>query len=86
MTAQQCQGFNVLPESKCYAIGYPSWNQFFNPQDSEYVLKMLNDCLIAHVWNKFSITRNVTVGDGCAYDVLAKNYCPKVYSVCGEYF
>lgn len=86
MTAKQCHGFNLLPVNKCYAIPYPRWDKFFDPNESEEVFEMLNDSLIAHVWNKMSINQRVTVGDGSAYDLLAKQYCPKVYSVSGQYF
>lgn len=47
---------------------------------------MLEDSVIAHFWNKFSITRKVKVGDGSAYDQLAKKHCPKVYAAVGEFF
>lgn len=86
MTAKRCHGFNLLPVSKCYEIPYQSWNLFFDPNENEDVLERLNDSLITHFWNKMSIERRITVGDGSAYDILAKQYCPNVYSVLGKYF
>lgn len=86
MTPKRCHGFNVLPPSKCYAVPFRKWEEFFDTKDSKHVLEKLRESLIVHFWNKFSIQRKVRVGDGSAYDVLAKQFCPRVYSVVGKYF
>lgn len=86
MTAERCHGFIVLPPSKCYAIPFRKWETFFNAEDTKDVLERVKDSVIVHFWNKFSITKRVRVGDGSAYDVLAKKFCPRVYAAAGEYF
>lgn len=80
MTSDRCHGFNVLPPSMCYAIYYRDWEMFFDAEKTPKVLEKLQDSVIAHFWNKLSIKRNVRKGDGSAYDVLAKKFCPAVYA------
>lgn len=86
MTQGRCHGFQVLPPSKCYAIPFRKWERFFEAEETKAVLEAVKDSVIVHFWNKFSIKRTVTVGDGSAYDVLAKEYCPLVYAAAGTAF
>lgn len=86
MTRDRCHGFDVLPPSKCYAVPFRKWEQFFDVQATGKVLEMVKESVIVHFWNKFSIKRRVRVGDGSAYDLLAKEYCPLIYGAVGEEF
>lgn len=86
MTRKRCHGFKVFPIDRCYAIGWMDWKLFFDKNSLEIAMKTLEKSIIAHVWNKFSITRSIKVGAKVAYGVLADKYCPKVYRSCGEYF
>lgn len=83
MTKDRCHGFSVLPPSKCYAVPFRKWERFFDRAVTKEVLDVLKDSVIVHFWNKFSIKRTVQVGDGSAYDVLAKEFCPMVYTATG---
>uniref|UniRef100_A0A1A9WK52 Gb3_synth domain-containing protein n=1 Tax=Glossina brevipalpis TaxID=37001 RepID=A0A1A9WK52_9MUSC len=75
-----CQGFHVHPYKIFYAISYPYWEDFFKPNMTQSVLKKLQQSYVAHFWNKLSADRNFTIGDGCAYDILAQENCPLVYN------
>jgi len=86
MTRERCHGFKVFPIKSFYAIGWQNWNYFFNEAYLNKTLKMLNDSIIIHVWNKHSSKISIKVGSNVAYGLLAEKYCPKVYSSCGEYF
>lgn len=86
MTEERCHGFNVLPQSKCYAVPYKQWADFFNRTLTKDVLEAVRESVIVHFWNKFSIKRMVKVGDDSAYDKLAKEYCPRVYAAAGYSF
>lgn len=86
MVPERCHGFDVLPPSRCYGIPFRQWQRFFDINQTSQVMEALKDAVIVHFWNKFSIKRQVRVGDGSAYDVLAKEYCPRVYAAVGLYF
>uniref|UniRef100_A0A1A9VX83 Gb3_synth domain-containing protein n=1 Tax=Glossina austeni TaxID=7395 RepID=A0A1A9VX83_GLOAU len=71
-----CKGFHIHDDKLFYAIHYPYWGDFFEPKKTKSVLKQLRQSYIAHFWNKLSADRNFTIGDGCAYDILAQQHCP----------
>lgn len=86
MDRGRCHGFKVFPIKAFYAIPWRKWNYFTQPAYLNEALKLINDSFIVHVWNRFSITETIVVGDKVAYGVLANEFCPKVYSNCGQYF
>lgn len=81
---KKCHGFRLFPPSYCYAIGYHYWETFFNPDYTQIVLDAVKDSIGIHVWNKFSKSTVLHKGDGSAYDLLARMYCPVVYSKTGK--
>lgn len=74
-----CKGFHIHDNKLFYAIRYSNWEDFFEPKKTKSVLKQLRQSYVAHFWNKLSADRNFTIGDGCAYDILAQQHCPGVY-------
>lgn len=86
MTRDRCHSFRVFSPKAFYAIHFKEFRYFFEERHLDNTIKLLNDSIVVHVWNKFSQTFKVKVGSRVAYGVLADQYCPKVYHNCGEYF
>lgn len=85
ISGEVCKNFRVLPIEKCYNLRWPEYAKFFKPEFLNETLERLSNSLIAHVWNKFSATSNLTRNSEVAYIHLARKFCPKVLSV-SEYF
>uniref|UniRef100_A0A1B0C2A1 Uncharacterized protein n=1 Tax=Glossina palpalis gambiensis TaxID=67801 RepID=A0A1B0C2A1_9MUSC len=73
-----CKGFHIHDHKLFYAIRYPYWEDFFESKKAKSVLKQLRQSYVAHFWNKLSAGRNFAIGDGCAYDILAQQHCPRL--------
>lgn len=58
----------------------------FQENNFDSVLKMHADSYAAHLSNKFSIRKNVTVGSKQPYGLLAAEKCPLVYESCTSVF
>lgn len=86
MTSKRCLGFKVYPLDAFYAVRWWNWEQFFKEEYSNDVLKLTNDSIIVHVWNKHSSNKSIKVGSKAAYAILAEKHCPRVYSSSGKYF
>lgn len=86
MSAEQCNGFRVLPTSSCYKINYNNYTMLFNETLSHVVLKSLQSSLITHTWSKLSEATKLRINSTAAYIHLAKTHCPKVFATCREYF
>lgn len=86
MTREHCGGFLVLEPSYVYAVYYKDWEYFFDEHYTNYVLNVTNDSIAVHVWNKLSASKSIRVGSDTAYGLLARDYCPRVYGACGDYF
>ncbi|KAJ4444025.1 hypothetical protein ANN_05814 [Periplaneta americana] len=86
MTPERCRGFAVLPPSAFYPIPWRQWKLYFDESSSAKTMARLKNSLAIHVWNKFSVTMNVTVGSRQPYGLIAQEYCPRVYAHCGPVF
>ena len=71
--------FHVLPESAFYAVPYGKWKYFMIPDKYYEVVSDVEDSYVVHFWNKLSIAKQVDMGDGSFYDVLASEHCPLTY-------
>lgn len=86
MTPERCRGFAVLPPSAFYPIPWRQWKLYFDESSSAKTMARLKSSLAIHVWNKFSVALNVTVGSRQPYGLIAQDYCPRVYAHCGPVF
>lgn len=86
MTYEKCHGFQVFPTNTFYAIHYSKWTYFFEEKYLNESMKMTENSLLIHVWNKMSSETKFKVGTQAAYGVYAEKLCPKVYSSTKEYF
>lgn len=81
-----CDGFHVLPKELCYPISGLSWAKFFNETMSDYAMQKVDNAIAVHFWNNLSKHEKLSVNSSAAYVQLAKQFCPKVISSCGEFF
>ncbi|KAJ9587820.1 hypothetical protein L9F63_018744 [Diploptera punctata] len=86
MTPERCRGFAVLPPSAFYPIPWRQWKNYFDESSSAKTMARIANSMAIHVWNKFSVNMNVTVGSRQPYGLIAQQFCPKVYSHCGSVF
>ncbi|XP_022183868.1 lactosylceramide 4-alpha-galactosyltransferase isoform X1 [Nilaparvata lugens] len=86
MTLEQCKGFRVFPPEAFYPIPWREWKLYFDAERSESTMRQLENSYVIHVWNKFSITANVTVGSKQPYGLVASKYCPVTYANSGAVF
>lgn len=86
MTREQCHGFNVLPYTEFYAIPYWKWKQFFSRKYTNKVLELTKNAIGVHFWNGLNSDVTIRIGSKCAYALLAKEFCPKVFGSCEKYF
>ena len=88
-----CRGISVLPPRTLYDIYYPAWEKFFEERpgvsiNSTTLLYSNWDTkvLAAHVWNKFSFQKPIIKNSTALYSVMARLYCPKVFSIATDPF
>ncbi|KAK3908694.1 Lactosylceramide 4-alpha-galactosyltransferase [Frankliniella fusca] len=86
MTPERCGGFTIHPPIAFYPVSFENWEDYFNEDKSNLTMKMHRDSYIAHLSNKFSIKKNVTVGSRQPYGLLAAEHCPKVFSTSQQVF
>lgn len=86
ITADNCHGFYVMPKSAFYAIGYENYIFLFEERHLDAGMKLIENAILVHAWNKLSSGWKVKVGSKVLFGVLAEKHCPKVYSSCGENF
>lgn len=86
MGRDKCHGFQVLPVEAFYAVHFDRWEQFFDENQSEEVLKGTNNSVLIHVWNQRSSKRGVKIGSKSAYGVIAEQHCPKVIAAAAFVF
>ncbi|KAB0804503.1 hypothetical protein PPYR_01473 [Photinus pyralis] len=85
MYHKNCSGITVYPPDYFYPISYKNWKFYFDnghEKDLHYVLEKSHGI---HLWNKFSKDAR-SHSDESIYRVIAKKYCPQVYSIASEYF
>nr|CAD7411136.1 unnamed protein product [Timema cristinae] len=86
MTPESCQGFTVHPPKDFYPIHWRKWALYFDEERSGHTMAKLKEATAIHVWNKFSVHKNVTVGSKQPYALIAQHFCPRVYSHAGPVF
>ncbi|XP_063227602.1 uncharacterized protein LOC134533838 isoform X2 [Bacillus rossius redtenbacheri] len=88
MTRERCWGFTVHPPALFYPFRYESWWLMFDEYSSDafmaFVLK--NSTYAVHAWNKLSHARNVRADSRQPFALLARRFCPTVFSAAGPFF
>lgn len=83
---KNCNGFHVLKEDVCYPISGQKWNKLFNEQHASEALQSVQNSHFVHFWNKLSQNEKIPCNSNSAYAQLAREYCPKTFSLCRDYF
>lgn len=86
MSTGRCHGFKVYNPSAFYPVHYKQWKQYFEMKDSNETMKILNKAKVIHVWNKLSKDQQVKVDSNVPYALIARKFCPRVFSNCGKIF
>ncbi|KAG5674648.1 hypothetical protein PVAND_004602 [Polypedilum vanderplanki] len=75
----ECNGINILPIEKCYAIEGYQWKYFIQEFRSDQVMSAVENSHFVHLWNYQSDKRLVKTGKSVALNFLAAEYCPLVF-------
>lgn len=71
-------GAVVQNTSVYFAVPYPRWRWLLEPQRGAEVMRLVRDSVAVHMWNKLSAGTPVRMGEGSAYERLAREFCPVV--------
>nr|CAI5858347.1 unnamed protein product [Callosobruchus analis] len=86
MITKDCQGFQVYPPDRFYAVPWTKWHMYFDENATRTVFNMSKNSYIIHVWNKHSQVEELPLDSEAAYMVYAKKFCPRVVAQCREGF
>ncbi|KAJ8678119.1 hypothetical protein QAD02_013906 [Eretmocerus hayati] len=86
MNPRRCMGFQVFPPSTFYPISYRQWWRYFSETDANETMQFINQARAIHVWNRFSASQPVLVDSKVPYAVVARQYCPRIFTSCGLSF
>lgn len=82
----QCHGLQIYPPEKFYPLFGSEFHKFYEPKDTKYVLNITENSMGFHFGNNISKDENVKIGNGAAYDLIAKKHCPRIYAEHKSYF
>lgn len=78
---KNCRGVQLYPPNRFYPLWGPESLNFFNSTLTKTVLNQSADMMGFHFWNSESRKiEGITMGNGAAYDLIAKEYCPQIYN------
>uniref|UniRef100_A0A1B6DZ23 Alpha 1,4-glycosyltransferase domain-containing protein n=2 Tax=Clastoptera arizonana TaxID=38151 RepID=A0A1B6DZ23_9HEMI len=86
MTPETCNGFTVYAPNYFYPVPWRQWNLYFDSNSLNSTMRTIHNSYAIHVWNKFSILANITVGSKQPYGIIASQFCPQVYNNIGAIF
>lgn len=86
MTAERCDGFELLPPSSFYPIHYGNWRLYFESRHKNATMELVKKARAIHMWNKLSINETVRVESDVPYAIVAREYCPRIFDNCGKIF
>ncbi|XP_011301363.1 lactosylceramide 4-alpha-galactosyltransferase isoform X2 [Fopius arisanus] len=86
MTTKRCRGFTVYPPSSFYPIHYKKWKLYFDENEKNTTMTIINRALAIHVWNKLSGSEVISPPSNVPYATVASEFCPKIYSRSGKFF
>lgn len=86
---EQCKGFNLYPKNYFYAIDWQEWAMAFEPVNHEMTITFMDlvkKSYMIHMTDSMSKEVKARKNTNCAYERLAKKFCPKVYSLIEDEF
>lgn len=75
-----CTIFKAHEQSVFYPIFYGNWHNFFQPNATEDVIGKVINSKAVHMWNKLTAKEPIRIGEYTAYELLAQEFCPRVYN------
>lgn len=75
----KCKEFDIFPQHACYAVEWREWQKFFNKNNADEVMKLIQDSYFVHLWNAKSKGTKVERTSPSAYALLAAKHCPRVH-------
>lgn len=85
--ATWCTEIKIFPKNEFYAIGYPAWKEFFEPEFTTSTLKVTENSSIVHLWNALSFGRVINKDEPkSAYGIIAAKNCPISFRNSDQYF
>ena len=79
-TREQCAGLTFHPKEFFYPIPWTNYTMYFDTENLNETVKMMENSALIHVWNDKSRTMWHQIGTKNAYQFAAKHNCPHVYS------
>lgn len=81
---ESCSPMKILSKNLFLPIDW-KWNSIlFNSKKVNQVLKAANESYSVHIYNHLNYKRKIKKGSNVPYEVLAKQYCPRVYEAMDE--
>lgn len=81
-----CEGFHLLETKLCYEVPYYDYDQLFNQDYTDEVMKRTKNSIVVHFWNFMSRLTKLETSSNAAYIVKAKQFCPAVFKASGNFF
>lgn len=75
----RCTIFKAYPEKFFYPINYSLWHRFFETNSTLSIIDQILESKAVHMWNKLTAKETVRIGEYTPYEMLASEYCPRVY-------
>lgn len=74
-----CQLLRVEPKERFFPVYGTVWQRLFDWRHGRESLARASGSLAVHMWNALSAERPVRVGERSAYEMLAREFCPRVF-------
>lgn len=82
----QCRGVKIHQSHVFYPLFGRDSLEFFNANRTDWVLNKTNGMMGFHFLNSLSQKiANITMRNRCAYDLIAKQHCPRIYVTHDEF-
>lgn len=78
-TFKECSPLKILPANSFLPVHWHHQTYYFKPFRLKWVLAALKDSYAAHIYSHMNSKKKVLKGSRVAYDVLARQHCPRVY-------
>lgn len=76
----QCHGAKIYSPKSFYPIFGKEALKFFDPNATKEVFNRTKGIMGFHFWNSYSKDNSVIMGQGDAYDLIARKHCPCTYA------
>ncbi|XP_069685756.1 lactosylceramide 4-alpha-galactosyltransferase-like [Periplaneta americana] len=86
MSAERCQGLEVLSEQHFVPLQYLKWRRMFVSTDYIRTLDGMKHSYGVHLWNSLSRHVPLVLNSKTPYELLAHNFCPLVFSHISDHF